>query len=100
MYGREQQKMELDLAQFRPLFIDRPMRAQKYDDVECDDSECDDGPPAPLHIFVAKGNQHLGISIQEARRVLSDGFASPSLRGVAGSRSAICKPAWESVTDD
>ena len=69
MHGREQQKMELDLAQFRSLPVNRPMSPKKDEDVERDDSERDDGPPAPLHVFMTKRNQHLRISIHEARRV-------------------------------
>ena len=69
MHGREQNEMELDHAQFRSLPVDRPVSSEKYDDVERDDSERDDGPPAPLHVFMTQRNQHLRVSIQEARRV-------------------------------
>jgi hypothetical protein len=92
--------MDFDPAQVRSLPFDCRMGAEKDDDVEGDDPESDYGPTAPLHILVAKGNQHLGISIQEARRVLSDGFASSSLRGVARLTRAICRAIRESVTDD
>ena len=64
MHGREQQQMKLDPAQFRSLPIHGPVCSEKNDDIEGNNSEGNHRPPAPLHVFMAKRDQHERVSIQ------------------------------------
>src|SRR5271166_5466595 len=98
MHGRQQQQMDSYLAKLRSLFIYGPVSPEEDKDVERDDAEGDDGPTSPLHVFVAKGYQHLRVSFKNNRGILADQFSCPSLRDPSSSMGGKCGAVRESVT--
>src|SRR5882757_9502600 len=67
VHGREQDNVNLCFSEFRRFAVHRPMSPEEDYNVEGDDSERDDWPAAPLHVFVAKWDQH-GVASLRGRK--------------------------------